>query len=219
VIKTPRSPGLIPRRDILKLIAATAALPPSESAAQAPDPSSDPTPPRPLPRVPTPSDPDLMSAQTWWRSVLTEAEMLTVTALADIILPADATSPAASAVGVPSFINEWVSAPYEIQQLDQQTIRGGLAWLNTLASGRFGQPFHALSTEQQEAVCDLIAWTKTAAPEHRIGALFFSRFRDLCATGYYTTPEGMKDIGYVGNVPTVTFDGPPPAVLQHLGLV
>jgi hypothetical protein len=28
----------------------------------------------------------------------------------------------------------------------------------------------------------------------------------------------MKDIGYVGNVPTVNFDGPTPEALKHVGL-
>jgi hypothetical protein len=28
----------------------------------------------------------------------------------------------------------------------------------------------------------------------------------------------MKDIGYVGNVPTATFAGPTPEALKHLGL-
>jgi hypothetical protein len=36
--------------------------------------------------------------------------------------------------------------------------------------------------------------------------------------GFYTTPEGTKDIGYVGNVALTRFDGPPPEVLQRLGI-
>jgi hypothetical protein len=28
----------------------------------------------------------------------------------------------------------------------------------------------------------------------------------------------MKDIGYVGNTPSVTFDGPTPEALKHVGL-
>ncbi|NBV52504.1 MAG: hypothetical protein EBR83_03075 [Verrucomicrobia bacterium] len=34
----------------------------------------------------------------------------------------------------------------------------------------------------------------------------------------YTTPQGMKDVGYVGNVPSVDFAGPTPEALKHLGL-
>ena len=36
--------------------------------------------------------------------------------------------------------------------------------------------------------------------------------------GFYTTPVGMKDIGYVGNVPLAKFDGPPADLVAKLGL-
>ena len=42
--------------------------------------------------------------------------------------------------------------------------------------------------------------------------------RGLVAAGFYTTPIGMKDIGYVGNEPLTAFEGPPPAVLKKLGI-
>ena len=57
-----------------------------------------------------------------------------------------------------------------------------------------------------------------ATPEFQPAARFFKRFRDLTAGGFYTTPEGMKDIGYTGNVPLPEFAGPPPEVLAKLGL-
>ena len=66
-----------------------------------------------------------------WDAILTGGEMKAVTALCDVIIPEDDISPSASAVGVPEFINEWVSAPYPDQQRDLQTVRGGLVWLNT----------------------------------------------------------------------------------------
>ena len=55
-------------------------------------------------------------------------------------------------------------------------------------------------------------------PEVPQAAKFFDRVRNLTAEGFYTTDEGMKDIGYVGNVALPKFDGPPPEVLKHLGL-
>jgi hypothetical protein len=36
--------------------------------------------------------------------------------------------------------------------------------------------------------------------------------------GFHTTPQGGRDIQYVGNVPLTSFDGPPPEVLAHLKL-
>ena len=49
-------------------------------------------------------------------------------------------------------------------------------------------------------------------------ASFFSRFRSLAAGAYYGTPEGWKAIGYIGNIPLPSFDGPPPEVLAKLGV-
>ena len=47
-----------------------------------------------------------------WPLTLTKEQRATATALCDLIIPADDTSPAASSVGVVDFIDEWISAPY-----------------------------------------------------------------------------------------------------------
>ena len=57
-----------------------------------------------------------------------------------------------------------------------------------------------------------------AARSSRRAAKFFAKFRDLTAGGFYTTPVGMKDIGYMGNVPLARFDGPPLEALKKAGL-
>jgi hypothetical protein len=46
----------------------------------------------------------------------------------------------------------------------------------------------------------------------------FVRYRALTAGGFYTTPVGVKDLKYVGNVAMQSFDGPTPDVLKKLGL-
>jgi hypothetical protein len=56
-------------------------------------------------------DPDLLKKEIPWARLLTEREKLVATALGDLIIPADEYGPAASTVGVPDFIDEWVSAP------------------------------------------------------------------------------------------------------------
>ncbi len=210
------SPDHLNRRAVLKRLAGAAATVPALALAQKPGPPGAPGLDPAAVRPATPSDPDLNSKKPWWPMLLTPAEMTTITVLADIILPADETSPAASAAGVPEFINEWVSAPYPIQEADRAIIRGGLGWLNTESDRRKQLPFHQLPAVDQTALCDDICHPATAKPEHVAGARFFSKFRDLCASGYYTTPEGMKDIGYVGNVPSPEFKGPTPEVLAHL---
>jgi hypothetical protein len=49
-------------------------------------------------------------------------------------------------------------------------------------------------------------------------AAFFARYRALTAGGFYTTPVGVRDLKYVGNVATATFEGPTKEVLERLGL-
>lgn len=166
-----------------------------------------------------PADPDLLNPQALWDKSLSKDERQTVAAICDLIIPADEHSPAASALAVHDFIDEWVSAPYPRQQDDRVTIRGGLAWINTEAGKRHGRRFVDLVEKEQTLICDDIAWKETARPEHRPGARFFERMRHLTLLGFYTTVEGMKDLGYVGNVATPVWKGPPDAVLKRLGLL
>ncbi len=165
------------------------------------------------------SDPDLLHPKIDWPMQLTTAELTTLAALCDMIIPEDATSPAASKVGVPAYINEYVSAPFERYKRALVQVRGGLIWINVESAKRFGgKRFEELTNEQRTAICDDICYTKKAKPEFQQAAQFFDRVRDLTAEGFYTTDAGMKDVGYVGNVALTSFDGPPPEVLKHLGL-
>ena len=150
-----------------------------------------------------------------WPLTFTEPQQRTARALCDVIIPADDSSPSASAVGVPDFIDEWISSPYPAQAGDQRIILDGLKWIDDEAIRCFKKVFASLTLEQQTAICDDIT---SAKPKDKKAASFFKRYRDLTAGGYYTTPEGMKAIGYVGNVPSATFEGPPIEALKHVGL-
>jgi len=167
------------------------------------------------------TDPDLM--KEWrpggpWPLTLGVQARLTTAALCDLIIPADDVSPSASSVGVMDFIDEWISAPYPQQRADRELILPGLTWIDSEAQGRFGKSFAALEPAQREAIANDICNPAKAAPGAATAARFFAKFRDLTAGGFYTTPVGMKDIGYVGNVPLMKFDGPPPEVLRKVGL-
>lgn len=167
------------------------------------------------------TDPDLIKTYNpgdLWPLTLTEEQRRTVATLCDVIIPADTKSPSASAVGVHDFIDEWISAPYEANQQDRKLILDGLAWIEAESQQRFGQAFVNTIGRQRRALCDDICYAPEAKPEFKTAAQFFARFRDLTAGGYYTTSEGMKAIGYVGNVPLAAFDGPPPELIRKLGL-
>lgn len=167
------------------------------------------------------TDPDLQKIYKpgdLWPLTFTEAQRRSATALCDVIIPADDRSPAPSKLGVPDFIDEWISAPYPGHDADKRTVVDGLTWLDAEAKKRFGNDFTDLVLRQKTAICDDICAFGRAKPEFKKAAQFFRKFRDLTAGGFYSTPEGAKDIGYVGNVALATFDGPTPEALKHLGL-
>ena len=216
----------IARRDALKAMAAVAMVPiMPASAAAAP---VAPTPRSPLPMLDeaqqtrrkgprgTPSDPVLQVAKADWPNKLQLREMATLSALCDMIIPADVKSPAASTVGAPAYINEWASRPGGDASLVR--VRGGLAWLDRESHTRFGKRFHLATTAQRTAICDEICFLPKAKPEHQFAAQFFDTVRDQTATAFYTTPQGWKDLGYIGNVAIPTFEGPNAEIRRQIGL-
>jgi hypothetical protein len=209
------SQARLPRRTVLKWFAAAAA------ATQLPNLGSN------VVEAAAPdskgygSDPDLSKFYQpgdFWPLTLTKAQRETVTALADLILPADHLGPAASEVHVPEMIDEWVSAPYPAQQKDREALLLGLEWLETESIIRFTKSFPSLSEAEKRAIADYICWPPDAKPEFKKAAAFFIKFRSLAASAYYGTEAGWKAIGYVGNVPLAKFDGPPQEVLEKLGV-
>src|SRR3954453_5001740 len=130
-------------------------------------------------------DPNLLKKEIPWPRLLTDAEKKTVTALVDVIIPADDFSPAASAVGVPDFIDEWVSAPYDQQVKDRKLIRDGLVWLDGEANKRFSKGFADSTVAQQTAIVEDIV--KEGTDARKQARAFFIVFRDRAAGGYYTT--------------------------------
>jgi len=168
------------------------------------------------------TDPDLLKIYhpgDVWPLTLTAAQRQLAAMLADLIIPADDHSPSATSVGVVDFIDEWVSAPYPDCQRDRPIVLAGLSWLDAEAARRFGKGFAALTPTQQISICDDICDARRAASARREAATFFALYRDLTAAGFYSTPVGRKDLGYIGNVPLTHFEGPPPVILKKLGLL
>lgn len=167
------------------------------------------------------TDPDLTKLYKpgdVWPLTLSGAQKKVTIALADVIFPADDLGPSASSLRVPDYIDEWVSAPYPVQQKVRPIILEGLDGLDAESVQRFKKPFAQLNPTQQIAMCDdFCDVAKTQAAFLKL-AKFFEAFRILAAGAYYSTPAGWKAVGYVGNVPSATFDGPPPEVLKQLGV-
>jgi hypothetical protein len=148
------------------------------------------------------TDPKLVEPEKApWPRLMSEAQLQTAAVLCDFILPASGAAPAATALGVPDFIDEWVSAPYPDQLKDRPIILKGLDQLEPAvrdAAGRKG------------ALEALPHATDAATRE------FFKRFRALVIGAYYTTEAGFKDIGYIGNVARASDPGPSDAVKAAL---
>ncbi len=168
------------------------------------------------------TDPNLLKVYLrgeLWPLTLSVQQRQLAGILADIIIPADANSPSASAVGVVEFIDEWISAPYPAHQRDRTILLDGFSWLDSEATRRFGKDFADLDESGRLGICDSICEESRASAEQRGAARFFALYRDLTAGGFYSTPVGRKDLNFIGNVPLARFDGPPAALLKGLGLL
>ena len=144
----------------------------------------------------------------------TSHEWDTVEVLVDLIIPRDERSGSATDAGVPAFM-DFILDEYKNNRLP---IRGGLAWLDRECSDRFGATFVDCSAAQRTAVLDDIAWPKRAKPEHSQGVAFFNRFRDLTASGFWSSKMGVEDLQYLGNVINPDWKGCPPEALKKLGV-
>jgi len=151
----------------------------------------------------------------------TQGEWATVRVLADVIIPRDARSGSATDALVPEFIDfildDPLAEPRERESL-QTRVRGGLAWLDRECRGRFSKAFVECAGGERTAILDDIAWPEKTRPEMAPGAAFFTLFRDLVASGFWSSRVGVEDLRYTGNTFVAEWKGCPPAVLAKIGL-
>ena len=144
----------------------------------------------------------------------TAAEYQTVRVLSDLIIPADERSGGAIDAGVPEFMDfTMVDQPAR-----QVAMRGGLAWLDLESQRRFDKTFVGASDADRRLLLDDLSNYGKPIPGLTQGQAFFRSFRDLTATGFWTTKMGFADIGYIGNTVVAKWDGCPPEQLKKLGL-
>ena len=143
----------------------------------------------------------------------TEHEMATITLLSDIIIPKDAVSGSATDAKVPEFI-EFIVKDMPDHQVP---MRGGLKWLDLHSYKKHTKAFTECTSKEQIGIVDEIAYPEKAAPALAQGVSFFNKIRDLVTTGFYTAEIGVKDLGYMGNVPNM-WAGVPDEVLKQHGL-
>jgi gluconate 2-dehydrogenase gamma chain len=169
----------------------------------------------PQQHVPTQQPPQVREpAVNYKATFFTALEWRTVKTLVDIVIPRDAKSGSASEARVPEFM-DFVMKEYPN---NQARMRDGLGWLNAESRTRFGVPFPDAKKAEQIQIVEDIAWPAKAKPQHVAGARFFSSFRDLTASGFFTSRMGVKDIGYRGNIPQASWSGCPATAEKHIGV-
>jgi hypothetical protein len=153
-------------------------------------------------------------SQTYTPQFFSAHEWQTVRVLVDLVLPKDARSGSATDAGVPEFM-DFILVAYPENQL---WMRGGLAWLETECHKRFATDFLRAARAQRSQALDAIAWPDRAPAGVHQGVEFFNRFRDLTASGFWSSQMGVADLQYMGNVPVAEWRGCPPEQLAKLGV-
>jgi hypothetical protein len=132
----------------------------------------------------------------------------TLQALCQAIIPADQQSGGAIEAGAPEFIDLLTSE----NPAYQLSLGGGIMWLDSACTDRFGKSYLECSPAQQKTMLDLIAFRKNAKTDPTLsqGIEFFSFLRNFTADGYFTSEIGIKYLGYIGNTYLKEFPGCPP---------
>lgn len=132
----------------------------------------------------------------------------TLRELCRTIIPAEGNSGGAIEAGAPEFIDLLTSENPNYQV----TLGGGLLWLDSTCSGRYGKVYLDCAPEQRKEILDLIAYRANGLKDSRLsqGTEFFAWLRKMTCDGYFTSEIGIKDLQYIGNTFRRDFPGCPP---------
>jgi len=173
--------------------------------------------PKPISGMGYGEDPSVMDPVVTWERTMTEAQLRLTSALGDTILPSDDETPAASDVGVPDFIDEWVSSPYEMTQGDRERCFALFDWLEGEAQATGGVSFADLDEDGRKAILDRVAWRERVEEGLDEQAAQFNTFRSLAMSAYFASDGAAYWLGYRGNSPSGgTYPGPTQEAREHL---
>jgi hypothetical protein len=159
----------------------------------------------------------LEQGQAYAPKFFTRREWQTVRVLVDYVIPRDARSGSATDAKVPEFM-DFLLADRDASEGSKVSMRGGLACIDNESRSRFGRTFVGATDAQRRQILDDIAWPAKARRAMSHGVAFFTRFRDLTASGFFSTAIGWRDVQYIGNVFNPNWDGCPPAAMNKLGV-
>ncbi len=146
----------------------------------------------------------------------------TLRRLAELVVPADEVSGSAVDAGAPEFIDTLAAQNQTLAGI----FHGGLAWLDAEMRRRHGASFTAAAAAQQTAMLDLLVAAEKEEAARRDeelvyrrsadykafsgytvnrssglgpGIEFFDWMRKMTVDAFYTSPLGIKDLGFRGN--------------------
>lgn len=132
----------------------------------------------------------------------TRHNFLTLKTLGDLIIPGASDAGAAEFIDFLSSHNEELAAIFN----------GGFGWLDNYMQKTYGADFLNATSTQQTELLDKLAYEKNRTPETAPGVHFWTWTRNMVVDAYYTSPAGVKDIGYMGNGAMKVFSVPQEAV-------
>lgn len=126
----------------------------------------------------------------------------TLRTLGEIVIPGASEGGAAEYIDFLSSRNEDLAAIFN----------GGFAWLDDYMQKKYSADFLTAKPGQQTELLDKLAYTKNRTPEVAGGVQFWTWVRNMVVDAYYTSPAGVKDIGFMGNGAMASFSVPQEAV-------
>lgn len=130
--------------------------------------------------------------------LFTAHEFETIAVLSDLIIPGARKAGAAEFIDLLASNNAEFANPFT----------GGILWLDNEFDRRFQKSFLTASEAQRTEVMDLIAYRKNASPALNPGIEFFDFARRMASDAYFTSREGVKEIGFMGNTVVAEFKVP-----------
>lgn len=160
-----------------------------------------------------------------------EHEFRTLERLSELIVPADEGGPSGREGGAPEFIDLLSSKNDELAH----TFSGGILWLDSASAERHGARFVECSEQAQTGLLDSLveaernesggetSWDTRdyrrfsvfgvkSPSDVRQGLDFFRWSRRLIVDAYYTSPAGIKDLGFMGNSARTEYTVPQEAI-------
>jgi gluconate 2-dehydrogenase gamma chain len=145
---------------------------------------------------------DAKTAGVYKPKALTAHEFDTLTTLCELIVPGASKGSAAPFIDLLSSQNPEMAAIYT----------GGLAWLDEAMKHEYSADFLTAKPEQRIATLDRIAYRKNETPDLAAGIRFFAWARRMTVDAYYTSPAGIKEVGFMGNRGQTQFHVPQEAI-------